>query len=217
MLEALPRVVPLEDEEISKEAARAFRKRGIDAFAGAKVQDVKRRRRPRRGHLRRGRGRERPDGERGGVPGGHRTRTEQRRPGYEEAGVGPGPRLCEGGLDAADQLPRVGGGRRGRHAAQLAHSSFLEGIAVAERIAGLEVPEIDYAGIPRVTFSQPEIASVGLHRGPGQVKRGHEVATTKFQFAVLAKSNIVGEGGIVKAVVEKEAARSSASTSSAPT
>jgi dihydrolipoamide dehydrogenase len=86
---------------------------------------------------------------------------------------------------------------------QLAPSSFLEGMAVAERIADLDVPEIDYAGVPRVTFSQPEISSVGLTEAQAK-DRGFEVETKKFQFGVLAKANIVGEGGIVKVVAERE-------------
>jgi dihydrolipoamide dehydrogenase len=86
---------------------------------------------------------------------------------------------------------------------QLAHSSFAEGISVAERIAGMDVPEIDYAGIPRVTFSAPEISSVGLTEAQAK-DRGLEVETKKFQFSVLAKANIVGEGGIVKVVAEKD-------------
>ena len=86
---------------------------------------------------------------------------------------------------------------------QLAHSSFLEGMAVAERIAGQQVPEIDYAGVPRVTFSQPEISSVGLTEAQAK-ERGHDVRTYVFNFQVLAKANIVGEGGIVKTVVDSE-------------
>jgi dihydrolipoamide dehydrogenase len=86
---------------------------------------------------------------------------------------------------------------------QLAHSSFLEGISVAERIAGLDVPEIDYAGIPRVTFSQPEVSSVGLTEAQAR-ERGFEVQTKKFNFAALAKANILGEGGVLKVVAEKD-------------
>jgi dihydrolipoamide dehydrogenase len=85
---------------------------------------------------------------------------------------------------------------------QLAHSSFLEGMSVAERIAGLEPPEIDYAGVPKVTFSQPEISSVGLTEAQAK-DRGHDVETKKVMFSVLAKANIVGEGGSVKVVAEK--------------
>ena len=57
---------------------------------------------------------------------------------------------------------------------QLAHVSFTEGYAVAERIAGMDVPEIDYVNIPRVTYSTPEIASVGLTEAQA-VERGHQV------------------------------------------
>jgi dihydrolipoamide dehydrogenase len=85
---------------------------------------------------------------------------------------------------------------------QLAHSSFLEGMSVAERIAGLEPPEIDYTGIPKVTFSQPEISSVGLTEAQAH-ERGFEVVVKKFLFTVLAKANIVGEGGSVKVVAEQ--------------
>ena len=83
--------------------------------------------------------------------------------GYEEAGI----ELDRGYVKVDGQLqttvPHVWAvGDLAATPLQLAHSSFLEGITVAERIAGLDVAEIDYAGIPRVTFSQPEISSVGL-------------------------------------------------------
>jgi dihydrolipoyl dehydrogenase len=74
-------------------------------------------------------------------------------------------------------------------------------VAVAERIAGLDVPEIDYAGIPRVTFSQPEVASVGYTEAQAR-DRGFDVQTSTFNFSVLAKANIVGESGMVKVVAE---------------
>ena len=124
--------------------------------------------------------------------------------GYEEAGI----ELDRGYVKVNGQLqtsvPHVWAvGDVAATPLQLAHSSFLEGIAVAERIAGLDVHEIDYAGIPRVTFSQPEIASVGLTEAQAK-DRGHDVTTYKFNFQVLAKANIVGEGGIVKVVAEKD-------------
>ena len=85
---------------------------------------------------------------------------------------------------------------------QLAHVAFTEGYAVAERIAGQAVPEIDYAGIPRVTYCTPEIASVGLTEAEA-VARGHEVDVERFNFQGVGKANIVGEGGIVKVLAEK--------------
>jgi dihydrolipoamide dehydrogenase len=203
VIEALPRIVPLEDEEISKEAARAFRKRGIEAVAGAKVQEV------------------RDAGDHVEVtyePEGKPAQTVSadvclvaigRGPisegiGYEEAGVelDRGYVKVDGSLQStASHVWAVGD--VAATPLQLAHSSFLEGIAVAERIAGQEVPEIDYAGIPRVTFSSPEISSVGLTEAQAR-ERGHDVETRKFPFSVLAKANIVGEGGIVKVVAESD-------------
>jgi dihydrolipoamide dehydrogenase len=202
VLEALPRIVPLEDEDISKEAARAFKKRGINAVAGVKVQDVK------------------EAGDRVEVTYQAEGKDAQtatadiclvaigRGPvsegiGYDEAGVemDRGYVKVDGSLQTT--VPHVWAvGDLAATPLQLAHSSFLEGIAVAERIAGEEVPEIDYAGIPRVTFSAPEISSVGLTEAQAR-DRGHEVVTQKFNFSVLAKANIVGEGGIVKLVAEK--------------
>jgi len=205
VLEALPRIAPLEDEDISKEAARAFKKRGIDAFPAVKVQDVK------------------DAGDQVEVTyqaEGKDAKTVSadlclvavgRGPisdglGYEDAGV----QLDRGyvKVDSALQtaVPHVWAvGDVAATPLQLAHSSFLEGIAVAERVAGQEVPEIDYAGIPRVTFSAPEISSVGLTEAQAK-ERGHEVVTNKFNFQVLAKANIVGESGMVKVVAEKDGA-----------
>jgi dihydrolipoamide dehydrogenase len=202
VLEALPRIVPLEDEDISQEAARAFKKKGIQSFAGVKVTEVK----------------DADDHVEVTYQGGQGSQTASadfclvavgRGPnsadvGYEDAGI----ELDRGYVKVDGQLqttvPHVWAvGDVTATPLQLAHSSFLEGMSVAERIAGQEVPEIDYAGIPRVTFSQPEISSVGLTEAQAK-ERGHDVVTTKFNFQVLAKANIVGEGGIVKVVAEKE-------------
>jgi dihydrolipoamide dehydrogenase len=85
---------------------------------------------------------------------------------------------------------------------QLAHVAFTEGIAVAERIAGWPVPDIDYAGIPRVTYCTPEVASVGLTEAQA-VERGHEIRTEKLSFQGIGKANIVGESGVVKLVADR--------------
>ena len=201
VLEALPRLAPLEDEDISKEAARAFKKRGINASPGVKVQEVK----DAGGSV---------DVTYSAADGATEKATADvclvavgRGPisqglGYEEAGV----QLDRGYVKVDGQLqtsvPHVWAiGDVAATPLQLAHSSFLEGIAVAERIAGEDVPEIDYAGIPRVTFSAPEISSVGLTEAQAS-ERGYEVQTRKFPFSILAKANIVGEDGVVKVVAE---------------
>ncbi|MBI4171221.1 MAG: dihydrolipoyl dehydrogenase, partial [Actinobacteria bacterium] len=200
LLEALPRLAPLEDEDVSKEVARAFRKRGIQAFAGANVQEV------------------RDAGDRvevtydAGVPAtvsadvclvavGRGPVTEGL--GLEEVGA----ELDRGFVKVDGQLqttaPHVWAvGDAAATPLQLAHVAFAEGIAVAERIDGHAVPDIDYAGIPRVTYSSPEVASVGLTEEQA-VERGHDALAERFNFQGLGKANIVGEGGIVKVVAEK--------------
>ncbi|MGH2740246.1 MAG: FAD-dependent oxidoreductase, partial [Actinomycetota bacterium] len=86
---------------------------------------------------------------------------------------------------------------------QLAHVSMAEGVAVAERTAGNDLPELDYDGVPRVTFSSPEIASVGLTEAQAK-ERGHDVATASFNLQGLGKANILGEAGTCKVVGEKD-------------
>ena len=202
VLEALPRIAPLEDEDVSKEAARAFKKKGINTFAGVKVTGV------------------RDDGNRveatfGAEGAGEKTITADlclvavgRGPvtddlGYEEAGIELDRGYVKVDTTLQTSVPHVWAvGDVAATPLQLAHSSFVEGMAVAERIGGMNPPDIDYAGIPRVTFSSPEISSVGLTEAQAK-DRGHDVVTHKFNFQVLAKANIVGEGGLVKVVAEK--------------
>ncbi|MFM7718484.1 MAG: dihydrolipoyl dehydrogenase [Actinomycetota bacterium] len=198
LLEGLPRIVPLEDEDVSKELARAYRKRGIAMHAGAKVQEIRE------------------------VPG--RARVTYEVDGTATAveadlclvAVGRGP-VTDGleaesiGVELDRGFVKVDGQLRttvphvwavGDVAAtplQLAHVAFTEGMAVAERICGTEVPDIDYAGIPRVTYCTPEVASVGLTEAQAR-ERGHDVETERYSFQGLAKANIVGEGGVVKVV-----------------
>jgi dihydrolipoamide dehydrogenase len=202
VLEALPRIAPLEDEDISKELGRAFRKRGIQTFAGARVKSID---------------------EAGDavkvvyeVAGASKTVTADvclvavgRGPvtdglEVEQAGV----ELDRGFVKVEGQLhttaPHVWAvGDVAATPLQLAHVAFTEGIAVAERIAGIEVPEIDYAGIPRVTYCTPEVASVGLTEAQA-VERGHEVKVERLNFQAIGKANIVGEGGMVKVIADKD-------------
>jgi dihydrolipoamide dehydrogenase len=203
VLEALPRIAPLEDEDISKEASRAFKKKGINASARVQVTEVK----EADDHVEvtfeaEGKGAQSVSADLCLVAVGRGPISEGL--GYEETGV----ELERGYVKVDDTLqtsvPHVWAvGDVAATPYQLAHSSFLEGMGVAERIAGQDVPEIDYPGIPRVTFSSPEISSVGLTEAQAR-ERGHDVVAFKFNFQVLAKANILGEGGIVKVVAEKD-------------
>ena len=199
VLEALPRMVPLEDEDISRQLDRAFRRRGIKSVTAISVREWK------------------DAGDRVDVTfedAGGQTATVSadiclvavgRGPvtegiGLEEAGVqlDRGYVKVDGSLQTT--LPHVWAvGDAAATPLQFAHTAFLEGMNVAERTAGLDVPEIDYAGVPRVTFSTPEVASVGLTEAQAR-ERGHDVETRTFNFQILAKAAIVGEGGVCKVV-----------------
>jgi dihydrolipoamide dehydrogenase len=200
VVEALPRIAPLEDEDISKELARAFRKRGIETFAGATVHDVK----------------DAGDHVEVAYEAGGKTATAGADVCLVAVGRGPisdGIGLEEAGVQLERGYAKVDGQLQtaaphvwavGDVAAtpfQLAHVSFAEGIAVAERMAGMDVPELDYVGMPRVTYSSPEIASVGLTEAQAK-ERGHELEVEKFNLQGLGKANIVGEGGLVKMIAE---------------
>jgi dihydrolipoamide dehydrogenase len=198
LIEALPRLAPLEDEDLSKEVARAFRKRRIAAHAGASVAEVT------------------DAGDHAEVAFEADGKTDRVSADVCLVAVGRGP-VTEGlgleavGVETDRGFVKVDGqlqtaaehvwaiGDIAATPLQLAHVSFTEGIAVAERIAGIAVPEIDYAGIPRVTYCSPEIASVGLTEAQA-IERGHEVQVERFNFQGVGKANILGEGGIVKIV-----------------
>jgi dihydrolipoamide dehydrogenase len=86
---------------------------------------------------------------------------------------------------------------------QLAHVGFGEGILVAERLAGLAVTPIDYDGVPRVTYSSPEVASVGLTRKTAE-ERGYEVVEATYDLAGNGKARILGTAGAVKVLASKD-------------
>jgi dihydrolipoamide dehydrogenase len=200
VVEALPRIAPLEDEDVSKEIARAFRKRGISAHAGVSVTGVK----------------DAGDHVEVTFEAGSASQTASADVCLVAVGRGPvteGLGLEEAGVETDRGFVKVDGqlqttaahvwaiGDVAATPLQLAHVSFTEGYAVAERIAEIAVPEIDYAGIPRVTYCSPEIASVGLTEAQA-VERGHDVEVERLSLQGIGKANIVGEGGLVKVVAE---------------
>jgi dihydrolipoamide dehydrogenase len=202
LVEALPRLAPLEDEDISKEVARAFRKRDIANHADTKVQSV----------------RETDQGVSVGIDVGGEIQTVEAELCLVAVGRGPvteGLGLEEIGVEIERGYVKVNGqmqtsvegmwsiGDVCTSPFQFAHVSIAEGVAVAERISGQEVPELDYAGVPRVTFSSPEISSVGLTEAQAR-ERGHEVEVERFSMQGLGKANILGQGGTVKLVAETD-------------
>lgn len=197
IIEGLPRLIAAEDESSSKQLERAFRKRGINFEVGTKFQSVAK--------------------DSSGV-----TVTLENGKTFSAdlllVAVGRGPVSANLGYEAqgiamergyvlvdnkcrtnvpgiwavGDLIPTL----------QLAHVGFAEGILVAEEIAGLNPRPINYDGVPRVTYSEPEVASVGLTTAQAK-ERGHDVVELTYDLAGNGKANILRTSGSVKLVAAK--------------
>ncbi len=198
IVEALPTLVPLEDPALAKQLERAFRKRKINFKTGVKFSGV-----------------EQSDaGVTVSLENGDSLKTDLvlvavgRGPrseglGFEEAGittdrgwVPTDERLhtnVEGVFAVGDLVPGL----------QLAHRGFAHGIFVAEEIAGLKPQPVIDSGIPRVTYCEPEVASVGLTEPQARDKYG-DVDTYEYNLGGNGKSQILQTAGLVKLVREKD-------------
>jgi len=197
IIEGLPHLVALEDESSSKQLERAFRKRGINFELGVRFQSAS-------------------------VQGDSVTVTLEdgktftadvllvsvgRGPvsanlGYEEQGIS-----MERGYVLVDDkcrtnVPGVWAVGDLIPTLQLAHVGFGEGILVAEEIAGLNPRPINYDGVPRVTYSEPEVASVGLTTAVAK-ERGFDVVELNYDLAGNGKAQILRTAGSVKLVAQK--------------
>ena len=194
IVEALPRLVPGEDEAVSAQLLRAFRKRGITSKTGVRFAEAT----------------EGPDGVTVRLESGESLEADLllvavgRGPrseglGYEEAGVHldrgfvvTDERLrtnVEGVRAVGDLVPGL----------QLAHRGFAHGIFVAEDIAGLDPVPVRDEIIPRVTYCDPEIASVGLTEAAARERYG-EVSTVEYNLGGNGRSQILRTAGFVKLV-----------------
>jgi dihydrolipoamide dehydrogenase len=194
VVEALPRLVPNEDEFASKMLERAFRRRKITFKTGVKFTGAKQSEDSVTVSLESG---EDIEADLLLVAVGRGPNTTGH--GYEEAGV-----KMERGFVLTDDRLRtnldnvyaVGDIVPGL---QLAHRGFQQGIFVAEDIAGLAPPVIDETGIPRVTYCEPEVASVGLTEAQAKDKFG-DVQTLTYDLAGNGKSQILQTQGAIKLV-----------------
>ena len=196
IIEGLPHLVPNEEEVISKALERAYRKRGIDFKLGVRFSGVEQTASSVTAVLEDG---TRVEAELMLVAVGRGPNTAGF--GYEEQGltmdrgwVITNERLntnLPGVYAAGDIVPGV----------QLAHRGFQQGIFIAEDIAGLNPVAIDEDGIPKVTYCEPEIASVGLSEAKAIQKFGAEnVSTYEYNLGGNGKSQILGTAGFIKLV-----------------
>ncbi|TXL62786.1 dihydrolipoyl dehydrogenase [Aeromicrobium terrae] len=198
IVEALPTLIPLEDPTLSKQLERAFRKRKIAFKTGVKFSGVKQTDSGVTVSLENG---ETIETDLVLVAVGRGPRSEGM--GYEEAGitvdrgwVPTDERLhtnVDGVFAVGDLVPGL----------QLAHRGFAHGIFVAEEIAGLKPQPVIDSGIPRVTYCEPEVASVGLTEPQAKEKYG-EVETYEYNLGGNGKSQILQTAGVVKLVREKD-------------
>ncbi|MES2094767.1 MAG: dihydrolipoyl dehydrogenase [Actinomycetota bacterium] len=196
IIEALPHLVPNEDEAISKQFERAFRKRGINFSLGVRFQGVT----------------QNDDGVVVTLEDGQTFEAELllvavgRGPstanlGYEEVGV-----IMDRGFVITNErlqtsVPNVYAVGDIVPGLQLAHRGFQHGIFVAEEIAGLKPIVIEDVNIPKVTYSDPEVASVGLSEVLAREKYGADRVTSyDYNLAGNGKSHIIGTSGSIKVV-----------------
>lgn len=196
IIEALPHLVPNEDEAISKQFERAFRKRGIDFKLGVRFQGVT----------------QNDDGVVVTLENGETVEAELllvavgRGPvtnglGFEEVGITVDRGFVLTNERLATNIPGVFAVGDIVPGLQLAHRGFQQGIFVAEEIAGLSPVVIEDANIPKVTYSDPEVASIGLSQAKAAEKFGADSITTfDYNLAGNGKSHIIGTSGLVKVV-----------------
>ena len=203
LVEMLPRIAPLEDEEVSKELARAFRKRGIKMLTGTKVEGIETLKTKVKVKVSGPDGEQVLDAEQALVAIGFKPNTKGF--GLEKTGV----KLSERGFVEIDERMATNvpglwaiGDVTGK--LMLAHVASAMGIICAENIAGVETVTLDYKMMPRATYSSPQIASFGYTEAEAK-EQGYEVRIGRFPFQANGKALGLGEGvGWVKLVTDAQ-------------
>jgi dihydrolipoamide dehydrogenase len=203
VVEILPRIVPLEDEDISRELAASFKRQGIAVYVDTRIEKLTK-----------------TDGGAEILARSAGGKTESFRAEKILMAVGRKP-LSEGiGLEAAGVATekgyiRVDGLMRtnvpGIYAigdvvptAQLAHVASAEAVVAVEHMAGKEARPLNYDQVPGCTYTAPEIGSIGLTEAKAR-ERGYDVAVGKYPFSANGKARILNEtSGFVKIVGEKK-------------
>jgi len=204
IIEALPRLVPVEDEEVSKELLRSFKKKGINSFLGAKVDKVEK--------------------TKDGVVVTFTAQGEQQPQKLEAEkvliAVGRGPNTEKIGLEKLPNVRTERGyvhvsewmetGEKGVYAVgdivaglpQLAHVASMCGIVAVTRIAGKPAKPVNKNRVPGCTYCEPQIGSVGLTEAKAK-EAGYQVKVGKFPFTANSKASIINQHeGFVKVVAD---------------
>lgn len=201
IVEMLPNIVPLEDEEVATELAKSFKKRGINVMTDHKVESV-----------------EAKDGSvEIRVSNNGEEKTLQAEQALVAIGVKPnsnnlslediGVKVSDRGMIEIDErmatnVPGVWAIGDVTGKLMLAHVGSAQGLICAENISGVETITLDYEMLPRVTFSQPQVASFGITEDMAK-ERGYEVKTGRFPFQANGKALGLGEStGWVKIVTD---------------
>jgi dihydrolipoamide dehydrogenase len=196
IVEGLPHLVPAEDESMSKQLERAFRKRGIQFSLGVRFQGVEQHENGVVVTLEDGKT---FDGDVLLVAVGRGPVTQN--VGYDEVGVAMDRGFVTTNERLATNLPNVYAVGDIVPGLQLAHRGFQQGIFVAEEIAGLNPVVIEDKNIPKITYSDPEVASVGLSQAKAEEQYGADkVDSYEYNLAGNGKSHIIGTSGSVKVV-----------------
>jgi dihydrolipoamide dehydrogenase len=203
LLEALPQLVPLEDEEVAKELRRVFSKKGIECYTSARLESAQT--------------------SATGVDAVFVTDTGERKTVSAEKllmATGRAPNTAGIGLEALGVAMERGYIKVNRYmqtnvagvyaigdvvpSPQLAHVAFQEGVVAVEHIAGKNPPAINYLQVPNCTYCDPQIASVGLTEAKA-VAAGHKIKVGKFPFMAVAKARIEdATDGFVKIIAKEE-------------
>jgi dihydrolipoamide dehydrogenase len=197
LLEALPRIVPIEDEEVSTQLGRLFARRKIEAKTGVKVQSVT------------------------PTTSGVRVTTDGGAIDADQVlmAVGRAARVADVGLDKVGVAierhfvkvsPTMETSVKGVYAIGdmagpplLAHKAMAEGVVAAEAIAGRRPRPVDYANVPSCTYCRPQVASIGLTEAKAK-ENGREITVGKFPFTANGKAVALGEtDGFIKVVADK--------------
>jgi dihydrolipoamide dehydrogenase len=203
VVEILPRIVPIEDEEISRELAASFKRQGIAVYVDTRIEKL----------TKTNGGAEVLARSAGGKTESFRAEkilmAVGRKPLSEGIGLEAAGVATEKGYIRVDRLMRTN--VPGVYAIgdvvptpQLAHVASAEAVVAVEHMAGKEARQLNYDQVPGCTYSSPEIGSIGLTEAKAR-ERGYDVAVGKFPFSAVGKARILNEtSGFVKIVGEKK-------------